>query len=89
MLAKRQTVPEEAEGDLEDPGEESHREDERPVGRRVGCRVDDLLDHRGQQQRDDGDWANGDLPRCPHDSVDQRWHDTCVFQKKKGSSTKE
>lgn len=37
--------PEQTEGDLEDPGEESHGEDERPVGRRVGGRVDDVLDH--------------------------------------------
>ena len=74
--------PEQAEGHLEDPGEESHCEDERPVGRRVGGRVDDVLDHRRQQQRDHGDGADGDLPRRPHDSVDQRRHNARVFQEK-------
>jgi hypothetical protein len=72
-------APEQPERDLEDAGEEGDGEDDRPVGHRVGSRVDHVLDHRRQQQRDHGDGADGDLPRRPHDSVDQRWHDARVF----------
>uniref|UniRef100_A0A0A9CW23 Uncharacterized protein n=1 Tax=Arundo donax TaxID=35708 RepID=A0A0A9CW23_ARUDO len=74
----QKSQPEQSERDLEDAGEEGDGEDQRPVGHRVGGGVDDLLDHRRQQQRDDGDGADGDLPRRPHDGVDQGWHDTRV-----------
>jgi hypothetical protein len=73
-------APEQPEGDLEDACEEGDSEDERPVRHRVRGRVDDVLDHRRQQQRDHSYGADGDLPRRPHDSVDQRWHDARVFR---------
>mgnify|MGYP003701845621 CR=1 FL=1 len=72
-------VPEQAEGDLEDAGEEGDGEDEGAVGDRIDGRVDDLGDHGRQQQRDDGDGADGDLPRRPHDGVDQRRHHARVL----------
>lgn len=78
-MCVRRHEPEEAEGDLEDAREEGDGEDQRPVGRRVGGRVDDLLHHGRQQQRHDGDGPDGDLPRRPHHGVDQRRHHARVY----------
>ena len=70
--------PEEAEGRLEDAGEEGGGEGELQVEDGLLVRRDGLPEHGPHHQRRDGHRPHRQVPRAPQQRVDQRRHEAGI-----------